>query len=113
VGWLRVIAFGVSGLLSGFAGILLAGSLGSVDPSSAPQFLLQPYAGVFVGTAMFQLGKINIPGAMVGLYFIAIINTALGLAGASVWITDVFSGCALLAGIVFARFARRPGGVES
>ena len=101
---LRFSAFIMSALLSAFAGLLLAGSIGSVDPSTAPQYLLQPYAAVFLGTATIKLGQVNVAGTIIGLYTLVVISTVLGLAGVSAWVSELFSGVALVAGITFARF---------
>jgi ribose transport system permease protein len=102
------------GFLGGFAGIVLVGILGAVDPSIGPQFLLPPYAAAFLSTTTIQLGRFNVVGTLVGLYLLAVGITGLQLFGVASWISDVFNGGALILAVGFARLARlRSGRVET
>jgi ribose transport system permease protein len=103
VNLIRASAFAICGLIAGFAGVLMAGTLGAVDPTSAGQFLLQPYAAIFLGTTAIQLGRVNIIGAMVGLYLLAVGVTGLELLGVSSWVGDLFNGAALLLALALVR----------
>jgi ribose transport system permease protein len=100
---LRCGAFLACAIISALAGILLAGSLGSVDPSSAGSYLLPPFTAAFLGTTMIQLGRFNVGGTLVGLYLLAVGITGLQLLGVQGWVTDVFNGAALIVAIAFAR----------
>jgi ribose transport system permease protein len=102
----RFGAFFFAGILAAIAGVLLVGSLGAIDPTIAPQYLLQPYAAAFLGTAVIQLGRFNIVGTVVALYLLAVTVSGLQLLGAASWVSEVFNGGALLAAVLFARFTR-------
>jgi ribose transport system permease protein len=104
---LRVIAYLVGGLLSGVAGIILAGSLGSVDVSSSGQYLLQPFVAAFLGTAAIKIGRFNILGTIVALYVLAIGESGLVLLGAPVWISNVFDGLTLIVALGFSAVVQR------
>jgi ribose transport system permease protein len=107
---IRTVAFVGSAVISAFAGVVLAGELGAVDPSSSSQFLLPPYAAAFLGTTTVQLGRFNVVGTVVALYLLAVGITGLQLMGAASWISDVFNGCALLTGVVVAKVIGRRSG---
>jgi ribose transport system permease protein len=110
----RMAAFIMCGFLGGFAGIVLVGILGAVDPSIGPQFLLPPYAAAFLSTTTIQLGRFNVVGTLVGLYLLAVGITGLQLFGVASWISDVFNGGALILAVGFARLARlRSGRAET
>jgi ribose transport system permease protein len=104
---IRFLSFVASGLLSAFAGLTLAGTLGAVDPSVGSQFLLPPYAAAFLGTTTIQVGRFNIVGTLVGLYLLVVGITGLQLLGAQPWISNVFNGTALVAAVIFAKLAAR------
>jgi ribose transport system permease protein len=99
----RFMAFAGCGLLSGLAGVILAGYLGSVDPTIGGQYLLPPYAAIFLGTTAVQLGRVNVLGTLVGLYLLGVVDQGLSLAGSAPWVSSVFSGGALVAAVIFAR----------
>jgi ribose transport system permease protein len=104
VGRTRFVSYLAVGLLSSLAGILLAGTLGAMDPSSGSAYLLSPYAAAFLGATAIQPGRFNIMGTLVGLYVLAIGIQGLNLIGVQGWISDVFYGAALLLAVSFARY---------
>ncbi|WP_405970764.1 ABC transporter permease [Streptomyces sp. NBC_00988] len=103
VGRIRIGAFIAASLIAALAGVLLAGSVGSVDPSSAGSYLLPPATAAFLGTTTIQLRRFNILGTLVGLYLLAFGITGLQLLGVRGWVSDVFNGAALILAIAFAR----------
>jgi len=105
----RFLSYALAGLLSGFAGVVLLGNIGSADPSVAPQFLLAPYAAAFLGSTCIQIGRFNVIGTLVGAYLVSIGVAGLELLGVSSWIADILNGAALVAAVTFARLRRRSG----
>jgi ribose transport system permease protein len=103
----RMIAFIVCGLLAAVAGLVMAGSLGAVDPTSGPSYLLQPYAAVFLGTTAIQPGRVNVIGTLLGLYLLVVGITGIELLGISGWITDAFNGGALVVAISVSKMLQR------
>jgi ribose transport system permease protein len=104
---LRFGAFVGSSLLCGFAGIILVGSLGALDPSVGPQYLLPPYAAAFLGATTIHIGRVNVLGTVVALYLLVVGITGLELLGAPSWVTDVFNGGALIGSVLFAILSGR------
>jgi ribose transport system permease protein len=107
---IRFVSYVAVGLLSSLAGVLLAGTLGAMDPSSGDAYLLAPYAAAFLGATAIQPGRFNIIGTLVGLYVLAIGIQGLNLIGVQGWISDVFYGGALLLAVSFARYTALIGG---
>jgi ribose transport system permease protein len=102
---LRVWAFVAAGLMSALAGVLLAGTLGSMDPGSGGAYLLSPYAAAFLGATAILPGRFNIAGTLVGLYLLTIGITGLNLIGVQSWVSDVFYGAALIIAVTFAKYS--------
>jgi len=92
-------SFVLASLIAGVAGMILAGSLGSLDPTSGTSYLLPPLAAVFLGAATIQVGRINIVGAVIAMYLLAAGVTGLELFGASDWVSQVFQGATLVVAV--------------
>jgi ribose transport system permease protein len=102
---LRMWAFVAAGLIAALAGVLLAGTLGSMDPGSGGAYLLSPYAAAFLGATVIQPGRFNIAGTLVGLYLLTIGINGLNLIGIQGWVSDVFYGGALIIAVTFAKYS--------
>jgi ribose transport system permease protein len=103
----RALAFLFCSLVSGVAGIVLLGTVGAADPSTGPNYLLQPYAAAFLGATAIQIGRFNVLGTVCGLYLIVVGVTGLQLLGASSNISQIFYGGALLIAVGLSRLAGR------
>ncbi len=104
---LRIGAFVTSALLSGLAGLLLAGELGGLAPSVGPTFLLPAYAAAFLGATTIKPGRFNAFGTLVALYLLVVGVTGLELLGVESWVEQVFNGVALAVAVAFARLVSR------
>jgi ribose transport system permease protein len=103
------------GALAAFAGLLVSARIGTGDPTVGPSYLLPAYAAAFLGSTQFRGGRYNIWGTIVSVYVLATGVKGLQLAGAPVWIPDLFNGLALLLAVGSARYrrtARRAGAVR-
>jgi ribose transport system permease protein len=99
--------FVVAAVIAAVAGILLAGSLDTVNPSIGGQFLLTPYAAAFLGAAAIQVGRFNVWGTVFAVYLVSVGQTGLILLGSPTWVSNVFEGLILVAAIGFSRLVRR------
>lgn len=104
---IRSSAFILSSVIAALAGVVLAGSVGAVDPGSAGAYLLQPFAAAFLGTTVIQFGRFNAIGTVIGLYLLAAGVSGLQLLGASSWVSDVFNGATLVLAVIFATTMRQ------
>jgi ribose transport system permease protein len=94
------------GALAAFAGLLVSARLGTGDPTVGPSYLLPAYAAAFLGSTQFRGGRYNVWGTIVSVYVLATGVKGLQLAGAPVWIPDLFNGLALLLAVGSARYRR-------
>jgi ribose transport system permease protein len=106
----RIGSFVACSTLAAITGLLLAGSIGQMDPSIGPQYLLQPFAGVFLGATTIAVGRVNAFGTIVALYLLTVGITGLQLYGVDPWVSNVFNGGALMVAVAFARLAARSSG---
>ncbi|GAF47465.1 putative ABC transporter permease protein [Rhodococcus wratislaviensis NBRC 100605] len=97
----------VSGTLSALAGLLVAGSLGSIDPTASGAYLLPPITAAFLGASAIKLGRFNVVGTLVAIYLVAVGVTGLQMLGLESWIADVFNGTLLVFAVGLTIFLRR------
>ncbi|MBW4022132.1 MAG: ABC transporter permease [Proteobacteria bacterium] len=97
----------ISGLSAAFAGILLAGWLGSVPANLADGYELRIIAASVIGGANL-LGGVGGPlGAMVGAALIEVIRNGLVLAHVNTYWQDTFVGAIIIAAVFVDRLRSR------
>ena len=86
----------VSSVVAGFAGVLLAASIGEASTVTTTGYLLPVVAGLMLGATQFK-GRPNVLGTIIAIYLIGVGLKGLQLGGADLWVNDVFNGGVLLA----------------
>jgi ribose transport system permease protein len=102
--WGALIA---SGLVSGIAGVLYAGTTGAADPSSGSQLLLPAFAAAFLGATTIMPGRFNPWGSVIAVYFLVTGITGLQLIGVESFVQQLFYGGALVLAVALSQIARR------
>jgi ribose transport system permease protein len=103
------------GVIAAFSGMLITANLGTGDPTIGPAYLLPAFSAAFLGSTQFRGGRFNVWGTIVAVYVLATGVKGLQLAGAPIWIPDLFNGAALLLAVGLARYeatATRAGAVR-
>jgi ribose transport system permease protein len=103
----RSAALVYGSVIASIAGILLAGTLGSSDPTIGPTYLLPVFASVFLGATTITPGRFNAWGTVAAVYFLTTGVTGLELLGLSGWVNQVFYGAALILAATFSRILTR------
>lgn len=104
---LRWGALAASGVISAFAGVLYAGTLGSADPTSGLSFLLPAFAAAFLGATTIMPGRFNAIGSIAAVYFLVTGITGLQLLGVQTFVQQLFYGGALVLAVALSQLARR------
>jgi ribose transport system permease protein len=104
---LRWGALVASAVISAFAGVLYAGTLGSADPTSSLSFLLPAFAAAFLGATTIMPGRFNPVGSIAAVYFLVTGITGLQLLGVQTFVQQLFYGGALVLAVALSQFARR------
>jgi len=103
----RVICFLATSVLAGASGVMVVGIAGGLQPSSLQGLLLPAFAAAFLGSAVFEPGKVNPMGAVVALLFLATGINGLVLLGLDAWIRDVFYGAAVVLAVTVSHLLYR------
>ncbi len=94
--------------IAAFAGIVATARVGAGAPGAGPPYLIPAFAAVFVGATQFK-GRPNVWGTVLAVYVLATGVKGLQLAGAPVWLPDLFNCIALLLAVGLSASQGRPG----
>jgi ribose transport system permease protein len=94
--------FVIAGGLCGGAGVLQVARSGGANPNLAESLLLPALAAAFLSAAAMRPGKYNVWGVLVAVYFLAVLNSGLNLAGAQPYVANFVNGGALIIGVGLA-----------
>jgi ribose transport system permease protein len=102
-----ISAFVGSGVVTAFAGVLLAAQQQIGDPSAGQSYLLPAFVGALLGSTTIKPGRANAFGTLVAVAVLAIGLSGLQQLGAEFWVTPLFNGLTLLAAVGLAGLAAR------
>ena len=109
-----LLSFVVAGALAAVAGELELARTGSGDPQIGPGFTLSALAAAFLGSTTIRPGQFNVPGTIVGVFFVAVSVNGLTLAGAADWVDPLFNGTAVVVAVAISTvLAHRRGGAAA
>ncbi|MFD9353406.1 ABC transporter permease [Streptomyces sp. NPDC060031] len=102
-----VYAFAGSGLVVGFAGVLLAAQQQTGNPSVGLDYLLPAFVGALLGSTTVKPGRANALGTVVAVAVLAVGLAGIGQLGARFWATPLFNGATLLIAVGLAGYSAR------
>jgi ribose transport system permease protein len=101
------LSFVVSGVVTAFAGVVLASQLQIGQASVGLDFLLPALVGVFLGSTTIKPGRVNVWGTLVGVIVLAVGISGIQQLGADFYVEPLFNGVTLIASIGIAGYAQR------
>jgi len=105
-----IYAFVASGLITAFAGVILASKLRIGQASVGLEYLLPALVGAFLGSTTIKPGRVNVWGTVVGVAILAIGISGIQQFGATFFVEPLFNGSTLLVAIGIAGYAQRKRG---
>jgi ribose transport system permease protein len=107
------VSFVMAGGLSAIGGIIQVARAGGADPRVGDAFTLPALAAAFLSAAAIRPGKYNVGGTLTAIFFLAVINNGLNLAGAPSYLSSYINGGALIVGVGLAAYlGRKRSGTE-
>jgi ribose transport system permease protein len=104
---LRLLGFVIIAVAAGIVGIMLTSSSGSYTPSFGASYLLPAYAGAFLGSAVLRPGQFSVPGTVIGVLFLGVIQTGLTLLNLQTFLINLIQGAILIFAILLSRLGQR------
>lgn len=99
----KLIVYGISGLMSALAGLILLSRLGSAQTTLGSGYELDAIAAVALGGTSMSGGRGKITGTLTGILIIAVLNNGLNILGVSSYYQDVVKGLVILIAVLSDR----------
>jgi ribose/xylose/arabinose/galactoside ABC-type transport system permease subunit len=106
----RVVLYGLAGLLTGVAGVLMFAKLGMGDPTCAKEMELRVIAAVVIGGASLSGGQGTVAGTLLGVLILAILNNGVSSFNVPVEVQYVVIGVIIVANTALSQWQRRRAG---
>ncbi len=97
---MKMLAYVLTGLFAGLAGIVMAARLGAASVTAGTGLELRVMTAVIIGGASLQGGEGTVLGAFLGSLLMALITNALTLLGVDVYWQTFVIGATLLASVL-------------
>ena len=107
VNQLRAVSFAITAGGAGLAAIIITSKSSSYYPNSATALLLPSYAACFLGTTVFRANIFQVTGTLVGVAFLATLQSGLIMIGVSSWIGQIVQGSILVGAVWSSKLATR------
>jgi simple sugar transport system permease protein len=95
----KLTVYGLSGVASGIASLIVAGRVGAGSPSSGVGTELDVITGVIIGGTNLFGGEGTVFGSVLGAFFVAVVGNGLTLLHISPYYAQVITGMILLLAI--------------
>jgi ribose transport system permease protein len=98
----KLLGLVFSGTAAGLVAVLLTATLNSAAPNMANDYLLHAIAAVLMGMTMFEPGRCNVGGTLVGAATIGMLGNGLVLMGAAYYVQDIMLGVIIVASVALS-----------
>jgi ribose transport system permease protein len=93
----KILVYGISGLLSGLSGMLMASRMSSGEPVTGNGYEMNAISSVVLGAALLSGGKGNVVNTVFGAMVLGVLNNLLNMQGTmSAQVQNVVMGVLLL-----------------
>lgn len=103
----RVLGFVAVGLAAAIVGILLVSLGGAYSPNQGTSYLLPAFAAAFLGAAVFRPGEFNVPGTVIGVLFLGVLQTGLIMLSFETYVINLVQGGILIIAVLVSRLGAR------
>ncbi len=92
----KTMVYGISGLLSGMAAILLTARLNSAQPIAGMMYELDAIAATVIGGTSLMGGEGRMAGTLIGALIMGVLRNGLNLLGVSSFIQQTVIGAVII-----------------
>lgn len=100
VKWVKISVYGISGLMSGLAAIIVTSRLSSAQPTAGTMYELDAIAAVVIGGTSLAGGRGAIFGTLIGALIIGVLNNALNLLAVSSYFQMIVKAAVILLAVL-------------
>jgi ribose/xylose/arabinose/galactoside ABC-type transport system permease subunit len=102
-----IVSFVLCGVYCGLAGVFLASTSSSAQPTGGAGYLLEAFAAVFLGATILGKGKPHILGTLLGVFFLYMVSNGMTQFGIDSSARKLFNGAVLLIAVGANAFLNR------
>ncbi|MBD1555631.1 ABC transporter permease [Vibrio sp. S9_S30] len=103
VKWITFSVYGIAGLLSGLAGLILSARTSAALPQAGVAYELDAIAAVVIGGTSLAGGVGSVVGTLFGALIIGVLNNGLDLLGVSSFYQQVVKGAIIVLAVMMDR----------
>jgi ribose transport system permease protein len=107
VGRIKLLVYGLGGLLAAVGGVLMTARLGVAAPTAAAGYELDVIAAAVVGGTSFTGGEGTILGVLLGAAIMQVLRTGLVLTGVSAYWLQAVQGLVIVVAIALDQLRKR------
>jgi ribose transport system permease protein len=104
----KTMVYGLCGMLSGLAAILLTARLNSAQPIAGIMYELDAIAATVIGGTSLSGGQGTILGTLIGAFIMGVLRNGLNLLGVSSFIQQIVIGSVIIIAVLVDMALRRP-----
>lgn len=103
----KTIIYGISGLLSALAAVILTSRLNSAQPIAGMMYELDAIAAVVIGGTSLMGGVGTISGTLIGALIMGVLRNGLNILGVSSFIQQIVIGIVIIAAVLIDMVIKR------
>lgn len=96
----KIAVYGLCGMLSGLAAIILTARLNSAGPNAGIMYELDAIAATVIGGTSLMGGEGTITGTLIGALIMGVLRNGLNLLGISSYIQDIVIGAVIILAVL-------------
>ncbi len=103
----KIAVYGLCGMLSGLAAIILTARLNSAGPNAGIMYELDAIAATVIGGTSLMGGEGTITGTLIGALIMGVLRNGLNLLGISSYIQDIVIGAVIIVAVLMDMALKR------
>lgn len=104
----KMLVYGVSGLLSGLAAVVLTARLNSAQPIAGINYELDAIAATVIGGTSLMGGQGSVVGTLIGALIMGVLRNGLNLLGVSSFVQQLVIGAVIILAVLMDMTFKRP-----
>lgn len=106
----KAAVYGIAGMLSGLAAVILTARLNSAQPIAGMMYELDAIAATVIGGTSLLGGEGTVVGTLIGALIMAVLRNGLNILGVSSFVQQVVIGSVIIAAVLIDMWLKRRAG---